>query len=62
MRITTDYVVRGDGARLELVSDLIDAGILRLEIQEMFPFDRAPDALARMLAKHVRGKIAIRIR
>jgi NADPH:quinone reductase-like Zn-dependent oxidoreductase len=61
VRIIKDYVVRGDGARLELVSDLIDAGVLRLEIAEVFPFERAPDALNRVLEKHVPGKIAIKI-
>jgi NADPH:quinone reductase-like Zn-dependent oxidoreductase len=62
VKITSDYVVRGDGARLELVSDLVDAGVLRLEIQEIVPFDRAPDALHTVLSKKVRGKIAIKIR
>lgn len=62
VRIIKDYVVRGDGVRLQAVSDLIDAGVLRLEIDETFPFDRAPDALNKVLDKHVRGKVAIKIR
>jgi NADPH:quinone reductase-like Zn-dependent oxidoreductase len=62
VRIDTDYVVRGDGARLELVSDLIDAGTLRVEVIEEIPFERAPDALEKVLSKHVVGKIALKIR
>jgi NADPH:quinone reductase-like Zn-dependent oxidoreductase len=62
VRIDTDYVVRGDGARLQLVSDLIDAGTLRVEVIEEIPFERAPDALEKVLSKHVVGKIALKIR
>jgi NADPH:quinone reductase-like Zn-dependent oxidoreductase len=62
VRIDSDYVVRGDGARLELVSDLIDAGTLRVEVIEEIPFERAPDALEKVLTKHVAGKLAIKIR
>jgi NADPH2:quinone reductase len=62
VRIVSDYVVRGDGARLELVSDLIDAGTLRVEVIEEIPFERAPDALEKVLSKHVVGKIALKIR
>jgi NADPH2:quinone reductase len=62
VRIDSDYVVRGDGARLQLVSDLIDAGTIRVEIQEIFPFERAQDALEAVLSKHVLGKIALKIR
>jgi NADPH:quinone reductase-like Zn-dependent oxidoreductase len=62
VRIDSGYVPRADGARLELVSDLIDEEILRVEIHELFPFDRAPDALAKVLAGQAPGKIGIRIR
>ncbi len=62
VRIDRDYVVRGDGARLQTVSDLIDAVVLRVEIREVFPFDRAPAALDKVLTKHVIGKVALGIR
>ena len=62
VRITSDYVVRADGARLETVSDMIDEEILKVEIHEIIPFERAPDALDKVLTKHVPGKIALKIR
>jgi NADPH:quinone reductase-like Zn-dependent oxidoreductase len=62
VRVDADYVVRADGARLQLVSDLIDSEVLRVEVTEMVPFDQAPQALQKVLAKHVVGKIGIRIR
>ena len=40
---------------------MIDDGWLKVEIQESFPFERAPDALKLVQAKHVRGKIVLRI-
>jgi NADPH:quinone reductase-like Zn-dependent oxidoreductase len=61
VRIDSDYVVRGDGARLGLLTRLIDDGLIRVEIQDVIPFERAPQALELALAKHVRGKIALMI-
>jgi NADPH:quinone reductase-like Zn-dependent oxidoreductase len=62
VRITSDYIVRGDGARLRHVAEMVEDGTLRLEIQEIFPFERAEDALNTVLDKHVLGKIALKIR
>jgi NADPH:quinone reductase-like Zn-dependent oxidoreductase len=59
--IISDYVVRGNGARLAEVARLFDAGTLRLVIQEIVPFDEAQRALDLALAHHVRGKVVLRI-
>lgn len=61
VQIDTDYVVRADGKRLAIVRQLIDEKRLKVKIQEIFPFERAPDALERVLARHVRGKVAIQV-
>jgi len=61
VRIEADYVVRADAARLKRLAQMIDEGQLKVEVQEYFPFERAPDALERVLAKRVRGKIALQI-
>jgi NADPH:quinone reductase-like Zn-dependent oxidoreductase len=61
VRIDTGYVVRGDGERLAKISRMIDAGELAPEISQAFAFEDAPAALERVLAKHVRGKIALKI-
>jgi NADPH2:quinone reductase len=62
VRIVSDYVVQGNGARLGLLSRMIDGGHLRVEIHKVFPFERAPEALDMVLGKHVRGKVALEIR
>jgi NADPH:quinone reductase-like Zn-dependent oxidoreductase len=61
VEVIADYVVEGDGARLELLSAMIDAGRLELEVQQVFAFDQAPEALQTVLRGHVRGKIVIEI-
>jgi NADPH:quinone reductase-like Zn-dependent oxidoreductase len=61
VRIDSDYVVRGDGARLALIAGMIDDGLLQPQIEEMMPFERAPQALDTVLQKHVRGKIGLQI-
>jgi NADPH2:quinone reductase len=61
VQLDTDYVVRADGKRLAIVRQLIDEKRLKVKIQEVFPFERAPDALERVLDRHVRGKVAIQV-
>ncbi len=61
VRIDSDYVARGDGARLERVAQMIDAGRVGVVFQAVLPFERAPEALALALDKHVRGKIGLRM-
>lgn len=60
VRVDTSYVVQADGARLARLADMLD-DFLRVEFEEVFDFEHAPQALRRVLAKHVRGKLELRI-
>jgi NADPH:quinone reductase-like Zn-dependent oxidoreductase len=60
VRVRQDYVVQADGERLARVAALIDDG-LHVEFSESFDFEHAPQALTRVLTKHVRGKLELRI-
>ncbi|MEN3365833.1 MAG: hypothetical protein V7606_3107 [Burkholderiales bacterium] len=64
VRVDSGHIARGDGARLNLISDLIDGGILRVEIEavNILPFDQAPHALDRVLTGQIPGKVALKIR
>jgi NADPH:quinone reductase-like Zn-dependent oxidoreductase len=59
--IISDYVVRGDGARLAELAKLFDNGGLQLAIHDTVAFIDAPDALDMVLTKHVRGKVVLEI-
>jgi NADPH2:quinone reductase len=61
VEVITDYVVRSDGARLRLLSQMIDNGLLQLAIHDVVPFVRAQEALDMVLTKHVRGKVVLEI-
>jgi NADPH:quinone reductase-like Zn-dependent oxidoreductase len=61
VRIDKGQVVQGDGARLRLVAAMIDDALLEVEIQDIMPFEFALLALELVLARHVRGKIGLRI-
>jgi NADPH:quinone reductase-like Zn-dependent oxidoreductase len=61
VQIISDYVVRGNGARLADVTRLFDSGRLRLVIQKVYPFNEAQRALDLVLAHHVRGKVVLKI-
>jgi NADPH:quinone reductase-like Zn-dependent oxidoreductase len=60
VKVKGDYVVQGDGGRLAKLARQID-DFLRVTISATFPFERAPDALATVLGKHVMGKVALHI-
>jgi NADPH2:quinone reductase len=60
VRVEADYGVQADGPRLARVALLIDEG-LHVEFSESFDFEHAPQALTRVLTKHVRGKLELRI-
>ena len=60
VRVKGDYVVQADGDRLARVANLIDDGV-RVEFSESFDFEHAPQALTRVLTKHVRGKLELRV-
>lgn len=53
------YTARPDGRQLKEVARLMDSGALRVTLVETFPFDSAPDALARLERGHVHGKIVV---
>ncbi len=59
--VISDYVVRPDPERLEVVADMFDRGELKLEVAHAVPFDRARDGLAEVLRKEGRGVIALEI-
>jgi NADPH:quinone reductase-like Zn-dependent oxidoreductase len=61
VEIISDYVVRGDGERLAQLTRLVDDGNLELAIHAIEPFAKAPDALRMVLAKHIRGKVVLKI-
>ena len=61
VEVIGDYVVKGDGQRLAQLTAMVDAGRLELEVQQVFAFDQAPEALQTVLRGHVCGKIVIEI-
>jgi NADPH:quinone reductase-like Zn-dependent oxidoreductase len=61
VEIISDYVVRGNGARLAQLADLFDNSGLQLAIHDTVAFTEAPDALDMVLTKHVRGKVVLEI-
>jgi NADPH:quinone reductase-like Zn-dependent oxidoreductase len=61
VRVDSQYIVRGDGNRLMQVARMIDDGRLTLEIQDVIPFEHAPDAITIVEGKHVRGKLVLEI-
>jgi len=62
VRIISDHVVHGSGARLTELARLFDEGALQVAIHDIVPFTEAQDALAEVLTGHVRGRVVIRIR
>jgi NADPH:quinone reductase-like Zn-dependent oxidoreductase len=61
VRVDTGYVVRADGLRLAHIAALVDQSRLKLHVEDTLPFEQAPLALQRVLAKTVRGKLALAI-
>ena len=61
VQIFSDYVVRGNGARLADLTRRFDSGALRLFVHEIVRFDEAQRALDLVLARHVRGKVVLKI-
>jgi len=61
VRVDREYVVRADGHRLAELARMIDDGRLTVKVQDVIPFEHAPDALEVVQSKHVRGKIVLQI-
>jgi NADPH:quinone reductase len=55
------FAAHGGRARLERLAALVDAGQLRPQAETVLPLDQAREALARVAARHTRGKIALQI-
>lgn len=48
--------------RLEALSQLVDAGQLRAQLDAVLPLDQAREALERVAGHHTRGKIVVQVR
>ena len=55
------FAAHGGRPRLEQLAALVDAGKLRPQAETVLPLDQAREALARVAARHTRGKIALQI-
>jgi NADPH:quinone reductase len=55
------FAARVTRQRLEALSRLVDAGALRPQVSAVLPLDQAREALARIAARHARGKIVLQI-
>ena len=55
------FAAHGGRLRLEQLAALVDAGKLRPQAGTVLPLDQAREALARVAARHTRGKIALQI-
>lgn len=57
----TDYKVAPDGNTLAVIARLLEAGNVRVHVDEIFPLDRIAEAHAAIEGGHTRGKIAVKI-
>ena len=55
------FAAHGGRPRLEQLAAMVDAGQLRPQAETVLPLDQAREALARVAARHTRGKIALQI-
>ncbi|HWG14620.1 MAG TPA: NADP-dependent oxidoreductase [Streptosporangiaceae bacterium] len=55
------FAAHGDRARLEALSQLVEAGTLRPQVEAVLPLAQAREALARVAGGHTRGKIVLQI-
>lgn len=58
--VTYEFLfMRADGAQLQQIADLVQAGAIRPVVGATFPFDQTPQALASIGTSRVRGKTVI---
>ena len=57
----TAFLVEPDGPALARIGQLIDAGHVRIGVEEVFPLDRAADAHRRGETGRTRGKLVLRV-
>ena len=55
------FAAHGGRQRLEALAALVDSGRLRPQAEAVLPLDQAREALARVAARHTRGKIVLQI-
>jgi NADPH:quinone reductase-like Zn-dependent oxidoreductase len=51
--------VRASGTQLDEITELIDSGALRPIVDQTYPFDEAPQALAHVEGGRTKGKVVI---
>jgi NADPH:quinone reductase-like Zn-dependent oxidoreductase len=56
------FWVRPDATDLAALAELADAGVLKVEVCQTFPLERAADAQRLSAERHTRGKIVVAIR
>ncbi len=54
-------LARSRGDRLEAISRLIEAGRIRVHVEQVFDLEEAGEALARSRTMHTRGKLVLRV-
>ena len=57
----TDYKVAPDGNTLAVVARLLEAGNVRVHVDQIYPLDRIADAHAAVEAGHTRGKVVVKV-
>jgi NADPH:quinone reductase-like Zn-dependent oxidoreductase len=57
----TDYKVSPDGNTLAVVARLLEAGNVRVHVDQIYPLDRIADAHAAVEGGHTRGKVVVKV-
>lgn len=57
----TDFKVAPDGNTLAVIARLLEAGNVRVHVDEIFPLERIAEAHAAIEGGHTRGKIAVKV-
>jgi NADPH:quinone reductase-like Zn-dependent oxidoreductase len=55
------FAARVTRQRLEALTRLVDAGVLRPQVSTVLPLDQAREALVQVAARHARGKVVLQI-
>jgi len=53
--------MRPDGAQLQQIAALVEAGIIKPVINKVFPFEQTQDALAYVETGRAKGKVVISV-
>lgn len=55
-------LMQSNGAQLSKITSLIEAGDIRPVIDQVFPFEKIPDALAHIQTGHAKGKLVVKMK